>query len=93
MPESKKSRLQKKLEMLRKTQEITSFVEQSSIKSIATLGGAGDSQPVEESHALSLLDEEPSGGAAKSVRKHAKRPAIVNHHRPKIKAKKRRRAR
>ncbi len=85
MGESKKSKLQKKLEMLRRTQEITSFVEQSSIKSIATLGGAEDSQPVDESHALDLLEEETPGKVSKASARRAKRRAAAPKYRkPKV---------
>lgn len=85
MADSKKSKLQKKLEMLKRTQEITSFVEQSSIKSIATLGGAEDSQPVEESHALDLLEEESVGRTAPHAKKRSKKITTPKHHKPKMK--------
>ncbi len=87
MGESKKSKLQKKLEMLKRTQEITSFVEQSSIKSIATLGGAEDSQPVEESHALELLEGETPSNMPMTPKRHARKVAIPKSRKPKMRAK------
>lgn len=90
MADSKKAKMQKKLEMLKRTQEITSFVEQSSIKNIATLGGAEDSQPVEESHALDLLEEEPTSRTTVRARRRPKRAALPRRKKSKIKAKGRR---
>jgi hypothetical protein len=54
---TKRSRpsVQKKIEMLRRTQEINEIVERGSVEEQALLDSAGESRPADEAHVLDLL--------------------------------------
>ena len=55
MADRKKASLSKKLEMLRKTQEITEIVERGNIEEQALADSAGESRPADEDHVIDLL--------------------------------------
>lgn len=54
---SKKSKMQKRLEQLRKTQEINAIVERGSVEEQALLDSAGETRPVDEEQVLNLLNK------------------------------------
>lgn len=55
MAKSSKASIQKKIERLRKTQEINEIVERGSVEEQALLDSAGESRPADESHVSDLL--------------------------------------
>jgi hypothetical protein len=55
MASKKKSITRKKLELLKRTQEITAIVERGQIEEQALLDSAGESRPVDEDHVADLL--------------------------------------
>ena len=76
MAKKKASPAQRRLEILRKTQEITSIVERGNIEEQALSDSAGTQGVADEEHIIDLLSnsrEEEEKGARKSARKSAKK--------------------
>jgi len=58
----KKSKLAKKLEQFRKTQEINALVAKGAIEEDAIQDSASDAKPAEESHAYDIIEKTDGSG-------------------------------
>lgn len=59
---NKKSKLSKKLEQFRKTQEINALVAEGAIEEDAIQDSASDAKPAEESHAYDIIERTEGSG-------------------------------